>query len=191
MNMNRIYHIVALKAQHSVGTSMGTDHLYYLTKVLKMTSTHPTGLTVEVVGIEANSQGRSCELHETCGSLVEEDVVLRLRKVQVVVEGKEETAIAAYIVSDGVDGCRVGFLKRHMVKHWLKYEGSLIQVTEVFSGASESPTKRRLYHHNIGCCVAAVISSLPSEGVKESEEKSKGSAERKPKRIKKEEIIII
>ena len=138
---------------------MGTDHLYYLRNVLKMTSTHPTGLTVEVVGIEANSQGRSCEQLETCGSLVEENVVLRLRKVQVVVEGKEETAIAAYIVSDGVDGCRVGFLKRHIVKHWRKYEGVLIQVTEAFSRTSESPTKRRLYHHNIGCCVAAVISS--------------------------------
>ena len=54
---------------------MGTDHLYYLRNVLKMTSTHPTGFTVEVVGIKANSQGRSCEQHETCGSLVEEDSI--------------------------------------------------------------------------------------------------------------------
>ena len=76
---------------------MGTDHLYYLRNVLKMTSTHPTGFTVEVVGIKANSQGRSCEQHETCGSLVEEDVVFRLRNVQGVVEGKEEKAIAAHI----------------------------------------------------------------------------------------------
>ena len=184
--MSKIHHIVALNVQHFVGTSMGTDHLHYLKIVLKMTSTHPTGLTVEVVGIEANSQGRSCEQLETCGSLVEENVVLRLRKVQVVVEGKEETAIAAYIVSDGVDGCRVGFLKRHIVKHWRKYEGVLIQVTEAFSRTSESPTKRRLYHHNIGCCVAAVISSLPSEAEKESEGRTKGSVERKSRRIKQE-----
>ena len=91
-----------------------------------MTSRHPVGVTVEVVGIESNTQGRSCEHHSTCGSLVEEDVVLRLRKVQVIVDGSEETAIAAYdVVSDGIDSCRVGFLKKHRVKHWKRYDGAL------------------------------------------------------------------
>ena len=48
--------------------------------------------------------------------LVKEDVVLRLRKVQVVVDGKEEAAIAAYHVTYGIGECRVGFLKRHLIK---------------------------------------------------------------------------
>ena len=40
-----------------------------------------------------------------------EDVVLRFCKVEVVVDGKEESAIiAAYHVSDGIDRCRVGLL---------------------------------------------------------------------------------
>jgi hypothetical protein len=39
---------------------------------------HPTGITVEIVGIEANSDGQSCFQHLVCGTLVEEDVVLRL-----------------------------------------------------------------------------------------------------------------
>ena len=88
-----------------------------------MASFHPTGVTLEIVGLESNTQGRSCDQHSCCGSLVTEDTVLRLRKVQVIVDGKEERAIAAYHVSDGVDGCRVGFLKRHLVKHWKMYEG--------------------------------------------------------------------
>jgi hypothetical protein len=62
-------------------------------------------------------QGRSCEEHEICGEVMEEDVVVRLRKIQLMVEGKEETAIVAIWVTDGIDRCRVGFLSRHMVRH--------------------------------------------------------------------------
>ena len=47
-------------------------------------ATHPSGITVEIVGIEASNNGRSCEEHDVCGSILIEDVVVRLRKVQVV-----------------------------------------------------------------------------------------------------------
>ncbi len=69
---------------------------------------HPTGITVEIVGTESNTQGRSCEEHDICGSVMAEDVVVRFRKVQILVNGKEESSIAAYHVSDGIDRCRVG-----------------------------------------------------------------------------------
>jgi hypothetical protein len=72
---------------------------------------HPSGITIEIVGIEANSNGRSCHQHDVCGSLAEEDVALRLRKVQILSSlGRDETAIAAYHVSDGIDQYRLGFL---------------------------------------------------------------------------------
>jgi hypothetical protein len=96
-------------------------------------SFHPTGITVEIVGTESNTQGRSCEEHDICGSVMAEDVVVRLRKVQVVIDGKEESAIAAYHVSDGIDRCRVGFLQRHLLKHWKQYDGVLAQVIDVYS----------------------------------------------------------
>ena len=73
-------------------------------------ATHPTGETVEIVGTASSTQGRHCHQHDICGAVLKEDVVVRLRKVQVVVDGKEESAIAAYFVSDGIDQCRVGFL---------------------------------------------------------------------------------
>jgi hypothetical protein len=79
--------------------------------------THPPGITVEVVGIERGDRGCSCEEHDVCGTVVMEDTLLRLRKAQIFVDGKEETAIACYWVTDGIDCCRVGFLKCHMVKH--------------------------------------------------------------------------
>ena len=91
--------------------------------------THPSGITVEIVGIERGDRGRSCEEHDVCGTVVEEDTLLRLRKEQILVDGQEETAIACYWVTDGIDRCRVGFLKRHMVKHAGRFNGALVQVT--------------------------------------------------------------
>ncbi len=80
-------------------------------------ATHSPGIVVEIVGIEKGDRGRSCEEHNVCGEVVEEDTLLRLRREQILVDGKEETVIACYWVIDGVDCCCVGFLKRHMVKH--------------------------------------------------------------------------
>ena len=51
-----------------------------------------------------------------CGEVVEEDTLLRLRRVQIEVDGHEETAIACIWVTDEIDCCRVGFLKRLMRK---------------------------------------------------------------------------
>ena len=79
-----------------------------------------------------------------CGSLDEEDVVLRLRKVQILNSlGRDETAIAAYHVSDGIDQCHVGFLQRHFVTHAKTFDGALAQVTEVYGSGSESTIKRK------------------------------------------------
>lgn len=122
--------------------------------------THPSGVVVEIVGTERGDQGRSCEEHHiNCGEVLAEDVVVRLRKVQILVEGKEETAIAAVWINDGIDRCRVGFLPRHMVKHAARYDGAVAQVTRVFSGDANvcDTAERRAFHRNHGCCLAAII----------------------------------
>lgn len=121
---------------------------------------HPSGEIVEIVGTNSPAHGRCCDMHDICGTVIKEDVVVRLRKMQVLVEGKEETTIAVYWVTDGIDMCRVGFLPRHMVKHADRYDGVLAQVTSVYSSEDDSPSKRRKFHHNKGCCVAAIISKL-------------------------------
>ncbi len=87
------------------------------------------------------------------------NVVVRLRKVQIVVDGHKETAVAAYWVSDGIDCCHVGFLPCHMVKHAVHYNGVLAQVTHVFSDDStcSDSVERPMFHKNKGCCLAAII----------------------------------
>ncbi len=69
-------------------------------------------------------QGRSCDEHKICGEVLKEDIV-HLRKIQLMVEGKEETAITAIWVTDRIDYCHVGFVSRHIVKHAAKYDGTL------------------------------------------------------------------
>jgi hypothetical protein len=120
---------------------------------------HPSGVVIEIVGTECGNQGRSCEKHLNCGEVMAEDVVVRLWKVQILVKGKEETAIAAIWVNDGIDRCRVGFLPRHMVKHAARFNGALAQCVCVFLGDANvcDTAERRAFHRNHGCCLAAII----------------------------------
>lgn len=47
-------------------------------------SHHPSGISVEIVGLNESGRGRSCEQHATCGSVVELDEVLRLWTIQII-----------------------------------------------------------------------------------------------------------
>ena len=121
-------------------------------------SHHPWGQTVEILGIELPTNGCCCEEHTFCGAVLTEDCVVRFRKVQVIVKEKEESAIAAFWGSDGVDQCHVGFLLRHHVKHWKKLKGVLAQIMEVYTGGSDSPTKHQKHYRNSGVAIGAIIS---------------------------------
>ena len=88
-----------------------------------------------------------------------EDVVLRLRKIQVHMNQQEQSTIAAFWVSDGIDHCCIGYLPKVYVKNWKQYDGSLVQVVEVYSGDSDSPTKHQKFHRNHGLAMAVIISS--------------------------------
>ena len=122
-------------------------------------SYHPGGDTVEIVGVSSPTNRQSCEEHRICGEVVIEDVVLRLRKVQVLMNQQEQSVIAAFWVLDGIDCCCVGYLPKAYVKNWKQYDGALVQVGEVYSGDGDSPTKRQKFHRNHGLAVAVIISS--------------------------------
>ena len=94
--------------------------------------------------------------------VIDEDFVVCMQKVQVLVNGMEETAIAAYRVTDRQDCWRVGFLQRHMVAYAPHYNGALVQVRRVLgpnAGVFDT-TKRRLNHKNKGYCFATIITAL-------------------------------
>ena len=82
--------------------------------------------------------------------ILEPDSLVRIKEVQIVVSGKEETTLA-------------GFLRRHMVKHKKKYNGQIAQILEIFSDKSESLSDRQKFHRSKGCC-RAVLLDLADDG---------------------------
>ena len=121
-----------------------------------MSFRHPSGIVVDVYGLKEGSRGRSCECHDVCGSVVEIDTCLRFLAVQIMANNKEETAIAAYWVTDGVDRCRVGFLPRYCVKHKADFDGKLAQVTKLLWNSSNKETKSKS-HRNRGVITTSLI----------------------------------
>ena len=98
---------------------------------------HPCGILIKIVGTMVSCQGCLFEEHKICGKVLKEDVDVRLHTLQLMVEGKEEMAIAEIWVTDGVDHFHVGFVPCHMVKHAVRYDGALAQVTHVLSDDAE------------------------------------------------------
>ena len=123
---------------------------------------HPSGILVDIVGINASDKGRSCEEHANCGSVLKIDTLVRFRSIQIWCSGEEETALAVYWVTDGIDRCRVGFLPRHLLKHKTAYNGKLAQIVE-FVADSDSPADRAKSHRCYGLCRAVLVEAEPDE----------------------------
>lgn len=119
---------------------------------------HPEGYVVDIVGIAVGNRGRKCEHHKICGLQLYKDAVVRFRTVQVQYRIKEEPAIAAYWVTDGVDRCRVGFLPKRYIKFKDNFDGKLAQVL-TFARDSENAAIRQKSEDNCGICRAAIISA--------------------------------
>ena len=88
----------------------------------------------------------------------------------------KETPLAVCHVTGGIDGCRVGFPRRHLLKHKDECDDRLAQVTEVFSDSGESPSDRAKHHRNRGCCSAVLIEAEHRD--EESPEKKKQKADK-------------
>ena len=128
----------------------------------KSPPSHPTGIVVDIIGTEETSQGRTCDDGKTaCGSLLVTDSLVRFHQVQVLIDDVEETALAVYLISEGINRYRVGFLRRFLVKHKKKYDGQLAQITDTLGSELESPLDHHKYHCNKGCCHAVLLETVP------------------------------
>ena len=143
---------------------------------------HPSGVTVDIFGIARGNRGCSCEENKVCGAVLQEDSVVRIRHEQIIGDtGKEESALAVYWISNGIDRCRVGFLPRHLLKDWQVYNGRIAQVVNIYEG-SESPAKKRKNVRNSGCCEAVLIDThrtweRESDGERDSENNSENGSD--------------
>ncbi len=70
----------------------------------------------------------------------------------------EETAIAAYWVTDGINQCRVGFLPQHCIRQANNFDGHFVQVVALLAH-SENASERRHSRNNRGVCYGGIIDS--------------------------------
>ena len=129
-----------------------------------------TGELVHIVGTNIGDRGHSCCLHTMvpCGTSLRVDDWVKFCLVQLDDEGLHEDAIDVRRIVQGVETCRVGFLPRTYVPHFERYINKFAQVREVWSAEEESKTKRYMFHHNHGCCIAGMMGPTKVDGVNDT-----------------------
>ena len=93
--------------------------------------------------------------------------MVRIREVKISINGKDETALAVYTHSleNDADGCRVGFLRKHLIEHKEHYINKCAQVSRIFNEDSECPSDRMKHYRNHGCCRAVLLHEVRLEAV--------------------------
>ena len=126
----------------------------------------PMDMVLDIVGTARGDRGRNCDEHEICGEVLAEDVVVRLRREQILVPNKlgkgekEETAYTVNWVTDGQDRCRIGFLPRAYVEQGGIYDGVLCQVVRIGNESDNDKNERAKVRHSCGYACVQVISPL-------------------------------
>ena len=117
---------------------------------------------LEIVGLHASNNGRSCSVHSCCGEYVKVGDLLRLVNCVVTMKGELQEAIKCVRIVDGTDSCTTAFVPRSMVKT-LNIDselGCFVQVLELYD-CSESAHKRKKSHCNKGMAACIFIASIP------------------------------
>jgi hypothetical protein len=66
----------------------------------------------EIVGIHGTTNGRTCELHDVCGSEVKVNTLIRFKFCSIEIHRRVEPAVNAVFIGYGEECCTVGFLPR-------------------------------------------------------------------------------
>ena len=132
-------------------------------------SPRAAGLVIDIAGIAAGDRGCRCKEHKVCcGKVVDVDIVVRLRRKEILVPDdflgkgsmREETAITVNWVTKGFERCPVGFLPLSYVPNAAVYDGALCQVIEVFNKDESSCADCAKWKQHNGFARAMVISKL-------------------------------
>ena len=127
-------------------------------------ATHPTGETVDIVGINCGDNGHSCEEFPVCGDALKHDSLVHTSSDQILIEGVEQAVMSVFWVTDGVDHWQVGFLPKHFLHHKQAYDGRLTQITE-FLAKSDSPCDQAKSHRDHGVAHAVLVDTIPKEQI--------------------------
>ncbi len=138
-----------------------------------MSSYHPSGLTVDIVGIIVSDHGCNCKDHFFCGEIVALNVAVCFCCEMIHIVGgtdggpeREEQAFVVYWVTVGIYACHcIGFVPWHKNHHAAHYDGILGQITATISGGHLNYAVREKWHRNMGFCFVPIISPLNGDKV--------------------------
>ena len=71
-------------------------------------------------------------------------------------ETEEGPALSVYMIEDGIESCRVGFLKKPLVRKRAAYDGKLLQVVRLY-GHSLNVQDRGRSHRYCGMAVTVIL----------------------------------
>lgn len=104
----------------------------------------------EIVGLKANTNGRSCESHDCCGESISADDLIRFRLCVLNFDHGVEEALKALRIRDGTESCVVGYLPRNVVRSRKEvFIDKFAQSIELYE-SSDNVTKRKKSHRNCG-----------------------------------------
>lgn len=119
---------------------------------------------LEIVGLHASNNGRSCSVHACCGDFLKVGNWLHFVKCIKTVDSKLQDAIKYVCIVDGTDSCTAAYVPRYMVKtvseKILNDFNSFVQVLELYDD-NESSHKQWKSHFNKVMASCIFIASIP------------------------------
>lgn len=116
----------------------------------------------EIVGIDIPDNGHSCVVHECCGSSLLPNDLIRFKSDAIDVGGKIHSCFKAVRITDGVEGCNVGYLPLHIVslKDSPSYKEKFATIIELYR-ESEDSYKYHKSQKNHGMASFRLLSDMP------------------------------
>jgi hypothetical protein len=114
--------------------------------------------SLEIVGLNSATSGRSCNIHEICGDHLRQGDVCRLLFCNIMIQNVATEAIKVVKVVNGLDACMVGFVPRSFqsMERIYSHVGQLIIIDEIYK-ESANPYKQRLDKNNRGMASASLV----------------------------------
>ena len=115
------------------------------------------------MGTGEKQRNRMCKLHKEvpCGSQLRVGKFVCFRKNQFAWrDGKDKDVLEVFVIKNGIQGCKVGYMPKHLAARADRYDILCAHIVKIYSGncaACDNDAKRQKFHCNIGCCLAVIL----------------------------------
>jgi hypothetical protein len=120
-------------------------------------------IDLEVVGLNANNNGRSCSIHGCCGMSLCVGDVLRLKETIAKIDGFDTYAVKLVRIDDGIEGCTVAFVPRLQLicAKIARNINQFCVVKELYQNSSYNFLRLKS-HRNLGMAGVVLLNEIPT-----------------------------